>query len=386
MSDLPLKKQKFESSLQPHQALHRPFFPFNQALHRQHQAPRPPPSISPQTHQAPRLFSFNQALHRQPQALRQETLKPHQSSTQPPSTLSTQTHRAPQQPRSPSSISPKTHRAPRPQRPPSSLSPQTHQAPRPPRQSPSISPQTHRAPRPFHASNPAPRPTRSQTLEPHQTSQRPHQAPSSSFNQPQRPSFNQPQKPSHPSSRFKNVQVRKKQTHSIHNAATNPYDVQDVDPLFEQYNFDVQGNLQRKFNPFPFCSTWTKRDVKEVFDNADDNPYEAGHFYALFHLLLGLPEINCQDSEALARASRSTTERLELWQLGNQFDLIYYMKEQRIFRIHIDKKQIYEPTKLFPLRTNERTFPTIHDEDRMNLTTYCLFLKQKITSKIKNLF
>ena len=222
-----------------------------------------------------------------------------------------------------------------------------------------------------------------------------HQS-SQSFTKPSQPrqlSTKPPQSFTKPQStlKCKNVQVRKKNqekivNHNVTTTITNPYDVQDVDPLFEQYNFDVQGNLQRKFNPFPYCPAWTKRDVNEIFDNSDENPYEAGHFYALFHLLLGLPEINCQDQEALTRASKSLTERLELWQLGNQFDLVYYIKEQRIFRIHIDKKQIYEPTKLFPLRKNERSFPTIHDEDRMNLTTYCLFLKQKIDSKIKNLF
>ena len=380
MSDSPAKKQRFEvrqfsrstNEGRPSQ------YSFRQQLQSSAKSTIQPSSLTkPFAHPQPR-----QPANLQPPPHPRQPANPQPPHTHQPA------NPQPPHPRQPANLQPPPH----PRRPANPQPPHPHQPANPQQQQQLFTPQSRQSfapPSPPQSrqsfAQPSPQQSR-QSFAPQQQRQSfapqflpPPPHPRQSF-VPQRHSQN-------PAQKCKNVQVRRKNSQQFANHnTTNPYDVQDVDPLLEQYNFDVQGNIQRKFNPFPYCSIWTKRDVNEVFDNSDENPYEAGHFYALFHLLLGLPEINCQDSEALTRASKSQTEHLELWQLGNQFDLVYYIKEQRKFRIHIDKKQIYEPTKLFPLRTNEKSFPTIHDEDRMNLTTYCLFLKQKITSKIKNLF
>lgn len=141
------------------------------------------------------------------------------------------------------------------------------------------------------------------------------------------------------------------------------------------------GSFQdRKPNVFPLCRTWTQRPVAELFDDPTD-PYCQAHFYALFHSLLGLPPINCDNEEDLQRANQSPTERLELWQRGPRFDLVYYLHSQRKFRLFIHKKQLYRPGPRFPDPQGDRSFPLLDDEDCMNQNSLCGFLRKKIKDK-----
>jgi hypothetical protein len=144
--------------------------------------------------------------------------------------------------------------------------------------------------------------------------------------------------------------------------------------------FGLQDRIER-INPYPLCSKWTQRPIEPIFGDPDD-PISLGHFYALFHSLLNLPLIRIDDPKELQRASLSPFEKMELWQSGVRFDLVYVIKnrdqEERKFRIFLAAKKLTRPGPDFPSTTGERNYPILLDEDRMNFDVLCLFVLNKI--------
>jgi hypothetical protein len=117
--------------------------------------------------------------------------------------------------------------------------------------------------------------------------------------------------------------------------------------------------------------------VEPLFADASD-PFCVGHFYAIFHSLLNLPPINIEDDGDLQRATKSPFEKLELWQNGGRFDLIYVLEGVRRFRIFIVSKKLTRPTESFPLTAGEKNYPILLDDDKMNFDVLCIFLSNKI--------
>lgn len=147
--------------------------------------------------------------------------------------------------------------------------------------------------------------------------------------------------------------------------------------LDEKGIFSLQDKVEQDINPFPACPEWTLRPIDLLFDDPTD-PHGVAHFYSLFHNLLGLPPINCEDDDQVNRAILSPFEKLELWQVNGRFDIAYLIDGVYKFRIFIEKRVIYQPTKQFPKTKGDRSFPVLSDEDKMNLDSLCLFIRQKI--------
>lgn len=151
--------------------------------------------------------------------------------------------------------------------------------------------------------------------------------------------------------------------------------------------FGLQDRLE-KVNPYPPCNKWTQRPIEPIFGDPDD-PISLGHFYAFFHSLLNLPRIHFEDPKELQRASLSPFEKMELWQFGIRFDLVYVIKdgdrEERKFRIFLAAKKLTRPVPEFPSTTGERNYPILLDEDRMNFDVLCLFVLNKIAEAKRTL-
>ena len=140
--------------------------------------------------------------------------------------------------------------------------------------------------------------------------------------------------------------------------------------------FNVKDHTPR-VSPYPPCSTWTQRPVEPLFADASD-PFGVGHFYAFFHSLLNLAPINIENDRDLQRAAQSPFEKLELWQTGARFDLVYVLEGVRRFRVFIASKKLTRPLEGFPISTGEKNHPIIMDDDRMNFDVLCIFLGNKI--------
>jgi len=179
-------------------------------------------------------------------------------------------------------------------------------------------------------------------------------------------------------------QQQKSQQHQQHQKSQQHQQPQPQPPspplaqvrLTDDDMFKVKDHTPR-VSPYPPCSTWTQRLVEPLFADASD-PFGVGHFYAFFHSLLNLPPINIEDDRDLQRAAQSPFEKLELWQTGARFDLVYVLEGVRRFRVFIASKKLTRPLEGFPISTGEKNHPIIMDDDKMNFDVLCIFLGNKI--------